>query len=115
MEGTVRELQHVGESALLGIAKAVPEKRASILRELLIRADQSKSAQDNAKSAIESNDEGAILARLYSVIGEICTIDYLSLSFKDRCWWKWQAMTEREKTALIDALRRAVETPGDAE
>jgi len=104
---TVREFEHIGENALLGIAKAVPDRRASVLRELLIRADISKKAQEKATSAIDSNDEGIIQQRLFAVVGEICSLDFSQMDIKSRADWSWITMTARERKAMLDALTNA--------
>ena len=104
---TVREFQHIRENALLGIAKAVPDRRASALRELLIRADISKKDQKKATTAIDSNDEGIIQQRLFAVIGEICSLDFSQMDIKSRADWSWKTMTARERKAMLDALMNA--------
>lgn len=104
---TVREFEHIGENALLGIAKAVPDRRASALRELLIRADISKKAGFKATSAIDYNDEDAIQKKLFAVIGEICSLEFSEMDIKSRADWSWKTMTARERKAMMDVLLNA--------
>ena len=104
---TVREFEHIGEIAILEIAKVVPSKIASALHELLIRVDTSKERQKKATTAIDYNDEGAIQQRLFAVIGEICFTDWSQMDMESRIDWTWKTMTARERKAMINALVNA--------
>jgi hypothetical protein len=101
---TVREFERIEENALLEIAKVVPERMASALHELLIRADTSKERQKKATTAIDYNDEKAIQQRLFAVIGEICFTDFSQMDIQSRTDWSWKTMTARERKAMINAL-----------
>jgi hypothetical protein len=102
---TVREFEHIGEIAILEIAKVVPSKIASALHELLIRVDTSKERQKKATTAIDYNDEKAIQQRLFAVIGEICFTDFSQM--ESRIDWTWKTMTARQRNAMINALVNA--------